>query len=92
MQRKALTFFGRLRIHVQSESEPTLRDATLYLLLANEALVRATADFAQGKVTSDQLADAVSNALGSTRQKYAVSASDVSALLQKHSAAAFSKY
>jgi hypothetical protein len=92
LQHKALTFFGRLRIHVQSEREPILRDATLYLLLHNEALVRAASDFAQGNVTSEQLTDAVSSALERTVRKYAVTASDVSALLEKHSVAAFSKY
>lgn len=92
MQHKALTFFGRLRIHIQGEREPQLRAAALYLLLNNPVLVRAAAEFAQGRVTSDQLNDAVSKALGSAGKKFAVSAKDVSALLEKHSAAAFSKY
>ena len=92
MKHKTLTFFGRLRLHVQAEQEPTLRAAALYLLLDNEALVRASAEFAQGSVTSDQLTEAVSNAIGSAGKKFAVTANDISALLEKHSAAAFSKY
>lgn len=69
-----------------------MRAAALYLLLDNEALVRTSAEFAQGSRTSDQLTDAVSKALETAGKKFAVSASDVSALLEKHSAAAFSKY
>lgn len=92
LKHKTLTFFGRLRLHVQGEQEPALRAATLYLLLDNEALVRTAAEFAQGSATSDQLTIAVSNALGTAGRKFAVSASDISTLLEKHSAAAFSKY
>lgn len=69
-----------------------MRAAALYLLMDNEALVRTTAEFARGSVTFDQLTDAVSKALGAAGKKFAVSASDVSALLEKHSTAAFSKY
>lgn len=92
MKHKTLTFFGRLRLHVQGEQEPTLRAAALYLLLDNEALVRASAEFAQGSRTSDQLTEAVSNAMGIAGKKFSVNANDISTLLEKHSAAAFSKY
>ncbi|WP_395745115.1 hypothetical protein [Prosthecobacter sp.] len=79
-------------MHIQAEEEPILRAAALYLLLDNEALVRASAEFAQGSVTSDQLTEAGSNAMRTAGKKFAVTANDISALLEKNSAAAFSKY
>ena len=84
------TFFGRLRQHIQNESDQELRTATLYLLMQRTELIQSAEAFAHGHISSDQLHDSVISARITTTKRFSVPSEEITALLQKHAAQALS--